>query len=103
MVGMYEHFTDLKKINPALKTLLAVGGWTHGSTGFTQMVETPETRKIFIDDSITYLRRWKFDGLDLDWEYPGDNTRSDDPDKLPQNKQRFTALCDVSAMNVAYS
>ncbi len=35
--GMYEHFSDLKKINPALKNLLAVGGWTHASKGFTEV------------------------------------------------------------------
>ena len=95
MKGYYEYFSDLKQINPALKNLLAVGGWTHASTGFTEMVATAQSRKTFIDDSIKYLRKWKFDGLDLDWEYPGDNARSDDPDKLPENKERFTLLCAV--------
>ena len=93
--GMYEHFTDLKQQNPELKCLLAVGGWTHGSKGFTEMVSSAASRKTFIDDSITYLRRWGFDGLDLDWEYPGDNVRSDDPSKRPENRERFTALCQV--------
>lgn len=34
----YTEFTDLKKVNPELKTILAVGGWTHASTNFTDMV-----------------------------------------------------------------
>ena len=34
----YEWFNNLKKINPNLKTLLAVSGWNLASTPFTKMV-----------------------------------------------------------------
>ncbi|XP_072017917.1 chitotriosidase-1-like [Amphiura filiformis] len=72
IIGMqyYKQFTGLKIKNPSLKTLLAVGGRAHASEGFTQMVKTADSRKIFIDYSIEYLRKYNFDGLDLHWEYP---------------------------------
>ncbi|XP_072016870.1 chitotriosidase-1-like [Amphiura filiformis] len=72
IIGMeyYKQFTGLKVKNPKLKTLLAVGGRAHASEGFTQMVKTADSRKIFIDHSIQYLRKYNFDGLDLHWEYP---------------------------------
>ena len=35
------------------------------------MAQTAETRKIFIDSIVELLQAHNFDGVDLDWEYPG--------------------------------
>ena len=32
--GLYERIMVLKLLNPSLKIMLAVGGWTQGSSGF---------------------------------------------------------------------
>jgi len=38
LTEMYADTMKLKESNPQLKILLAVGGWTHGTSTFTAMV-----------------------------------------------------------------
>lgn len=89
---MYKQFNRLKKKNPDVKTLLAVGGWSMASQPFTAMVRSKGSRKDFIIHAIRYLRTHNFDGLDLDWEYPANRGSP------PEDKQRFVELVKVRTL-----
>ena len=71
LAGNFNQLAELKAAHPALKNLIAVGGWTL-SGPFSDMAATAEGRANFADSAVEFLKTYTmFDGLDFDWEYPG--------------------------------
>ena len=74
--SLFSKFTNLKRNNPALKTVIAIDGWTFSDPGptqkvFSDMVGSARARETFIDNLFSLLREYAFDGVDFGWEYPG--------------------------------
>ena len=87
--GAFDRFNRLKLYNPGLKTILAIGGWNEGSENYSDMALTQEGRTTFISSCLDMILRHGFDGLDMDWEYPGG--RADSLGR-PEDKQNFISL-----------
>jgi chitinase len=69
---LFTQFTDVKKRNSGLKTIVALGGWTFNDPGpfqkvFSDMVKTRENRRSFIENLFSFMREFAFDGVDFDW------------------------------------
>ncbi len=66
-------FERLKARDPQVQVLASVGGWG-GSDPFFHLAATREGRAAFVKSSMDWLRAHPvFDGLDIDWEHPGNN------------------------------
>jgi chitinase len=79
----------LKQYNPDLKVLLSVGGWAW-SDHFSDAALTAASRQRFARSAAAIVEQHQLDGLDIDWEYPGQ--RGEDNVYRPEDKQNFTRL-----------
>nr|BAF02559.1 chitinase [uncultured bacterium] len=84
-----DKLTALKRRNPQLKILLSVGGWDW-SKYFSNAALTAQSRRLFCDTALAIVARHRLDGLDIDWEYPGN--RGGGNVFRPEDKANFTLL-----------
>lgn len=83
-----EQLPKIREMNPALKIVLSIGGWTAG--GFSLMSRTKEGRDAFAQSVKDVLDGYGLDGVDIDWEYPCSNSAGIDCD--PSDRENFTFL-----------
>ena len=67
----FKKATDLRLKYPHLKVMIAIGGWNEGSQKYSEMAGDDTKRGKFVNSTVEFLKKYSFDGLDLDWEYPG--------------------------------
>lgn len=83
-----KQIVALKQKNPELKVLLSLGGWGRGN--FSNMAKDENNRKAFVQACKRFCDDYGLDGIDIDWEFPGNNSSGE---ASPSNeKQNFTLM-----------
>lgn len=87
--------TQLKTLDPDLKVLIALGGWTFNDPGptqttFSDIARSKTNQQKFFKSLISFLSTHNLDGVDLDWEYPVADDRSGRPEDF-KNFPEFMA------------
>ena len=70
-----------------VKILPSIGGWTL-SDNMPAIAADPVKRATFAQACVNLISTYQFDGIDLDWEYPGFTPHNG----TPQDKTNFTLL-----------
>lgn len=86
----FKSLNALRCINPNLKILISVGGWTW-SDKFSDVALTEESRTAFADSCVDFIVTYGLDGVDIDWEYPVSGGLEHNK-RRPEDKENFTLL-----------
>ena len=73
--ALYDELAEKKHIDPNLKVFIAIGGWAFNDPGptvttFSDIARSQANQRKFISSVISFMNRYGFDGVDIDWEYP---------------------------------
>lgn len=84
-----RRLNELKRVNPDLKILISIGGWTW-SKHFSDAVLTDTSRENFAKSAVGIVSHYNLDGVDIDWEYPG--MFGDSNVYRPEDRKNFTLM-----------
>ncbi|XPS75899.1 Chitinase [Ascochyta lentis] len=78
---LYADFLNLKD---GSQKWIGIGGWEFSDAGATrntwsQMASSKTNRAAFISSLQKFLDKWNFRGVDIDWEWPGAESRGGNP------------------------
>jgi chitinase len=79
---------DLEKRTDAANVahMISVGGWNNSQEGvFEAATATDAGIEKLANSMVSYMAQWRFDGLDIDWEYPDNDAEKAQFTKLIQS------------------
>lgn len=71
-----------------VRVVLSIQGYGDNSKNFSNAAANESTRKKFVESVLNVVEKYHFDGIDIDWEYPGWFT----PTYKDSEKENYTLL-----------
>ncbi|RBQ21893.1 glycoside hydrolase [Spongiactinospora rosea] len=102
--GHFNLLNKFKKQHPNVKTLVSIGGWAEtggyiddngkrvASGGFYTMASTDAGINTFADSVVDFVRKYGFNGADIDYEYATSMNYAGNPDDFTFSNPRRASL-----------
>ncbi|TYK47008.1 glycosyl hydrolase family 18 protein [Actinomadura decatromicini] len=102
--GHFNLLNKFKKQHPNVKTLISIGGWAEtggylddngkrvASGGFYTMTDSQDKINTFADSVVAFLRKYGFNGADIDYEYATSMKYAGHPDDFTFSNARRSTL-----------
>jgi GH18 family chitinase len=95
--GHFNLLARYKRAHPKVKTLISIGGWAESGGFFPLTVRADGSINQpaidgFADSVVAFLRRYQFDGADIDYEYPTSMSGAGNPIDFALSNPRRPAL-----------
>ncbi len=85
----FSELRRLRRLHPGLELLVSIGGW-NAAPQYSDIALTAASRAKFARSCIRlFIEQQRFDGLDIDWEFP---VRGGMSESRPQDRADATAL-----------
>jgi chitinase len=98
----YFHYPQLvqRARDENKKVIVSVGGWGN-SDGFGPMSADDSSRARFVREIVAFCLDNGYDGIDLDWEYPGSADRQNFVKLVQELRDAFSELEDPFSISIA--
>ncbi|KAJ3274197.1 hypothetical protein HDV01_003270 [Terramyces sp. JEL0728] len=74
-VQNYQQLVALKQSNAGLSVGISIGGDLESVRPMSDACSTDSSRAAFASSAVQFARKYGFDGIDIDWEYPARTDR----------------------------
>lgn len=89
--GQFNLLHTMQKMYPDVTVLISAGGWA-GSKGLWLATDNESNMNKFADSAVSFIRKYGFDGIDIDFEYPSETSQSGNPDDFSVSETRRNGI-----------